>query len=199
MKSNYLDAVKNRRSIYSICNELNISQECVQEIVKFATLHTPTAFNSQSTRAVVLFGKHHEKLWNIVMEKLRAIVPAKDFPTSEEKIKSFAAGAGTVLYFEDQAAIKVVQEKFPAYKDNFARWAIESSGMMQHIVWTRFAEDGVGATVQHYGELIGPDVRKEWGIPETWHLVSQMPFGNKVKDADPKEFSPIEDRVKIFK
>ena len=47
----------------------------IEEIVRFAIKHVPSAFNSQSTRAVLLLHEHHEELWKIVKRTLRAIVP----------------------------------------------------------------------------------------------------------------------------
>ena len=65
----------------------------IENIVKFAVKNIPSAFNSQSTRMVLLLGEQHVKLWNIVKDTLRKIVPAEAFKTTENKIdKSFASG-----------------------------------------------------------------------------------------------------------
>ena len=71
--------------------------------------------------------------------------------------------------------------------------------MMQFSVWTAFAIEGLGASLQHYTELIDEQVKKEFNIPESWKMLAQMPFGNIVKGAGEKEFNPIEDRVKVLK
>ena len=54
------------------------------------------------------------------------------------------------------------------YAPNFAPWSLQSVGMAQFIVWTALASEGVGASLQHYGELIKEKVRAEWKVPETW-------------------------------
>lgn len=54
-------------------------------------LHTPTAFNSQSNAAIVLFREHHIKLWDIVAEALQAKLGER-YTKTEAKIKGFQVG-----------------------------------------------------------------------------------------------------------
>jgi len=196
---NFLNAVKERRTYYGISNELTVPEKEIEAIVEQALLHAPSSFNSQSARVVLLFGKQHEKLWNIAKEQLRKIVPAEAFAQTEAKIDSFKAGAGSVLYFEDQAVVKGLQEQFAAYADNFPVWSNHSSGMLQFVVWTALEQTGLGASLQHYNPLIDEDVRKEWGLPESWKLIAQMPFGKPVAQPGEKQFSPVEARLKVFR
>lgn len=199
MNKNFYDAIKERRSIYAIGKESPISDERIKGIVEDVVKHVPSAFNSQTTRTVILLGESHNKLWNIAMEALRKIVPASNFESTEAKINSFKAGYGTILYFEDFAVVESLQKQFELYKDNFPVWAMQTSGMMQFSVWTAFATEGLGASLQHYTELIDEEVKKEFNIPITWKMMAQMPFGNIVAGAGEKTFNPIEDRVKVLK
>lgn len=84
---------------------------------------------------VVLFKKNHQRLWEIVKETLQRIVPADKFAATEEKIASFAKGYATVLFFEDQDVVANLQRNFPLYADNFPLWSLQSSGMLQYMVW----------------------------------------------------------------
>ena len=199
MNKNFYEAIKERRSIYAISKESPISDERIKKIVEDIVKHVPAAFNSQTTRVVVLLGEYHDKLWNITMEALGKIVPENDFVSTEAKINSFKGGYGTVLFFEDFAVVESLQEQFELYKDNFPVWALQTSGMMQFSVWTAFATEGLGASLQHYTELIDVEVKKEFNIPNSWRMMAQMPFGKIVAGAGEKKFSPIEDRVKIIK
>ena len=199
MNKNFYEAIKERRSIYAISKESPISDERIQEIVEDIVKHVPSAFNSQTTRTVILLGEYHDKLWDITMEALRKIVPANNFASTEAKINSFKSGHGTVLFFEDFAVVEALQQQFELYKDNFPIWALQTSGMMQFSVWTAFAIEGLGASLQHYTELIDEQVKKEFNIPESWKMLAQMPFGKIVKGAGEKEFNPIEDKVKVLK
>lgn len=199
MTKDFYIGVKERRSIYGISKETTISDEGIQQIVEEAIKYTPSAFNSQSARVVVLFGENHDKLWDITKESLRRIVPEDKFASTEEKIDSFRSGYGTVLFFEDISVVEALQQKFAAYKDNFPIWSQQSSGMFQYIVWTSLEIEGLGASLQHYNELIEDEVKKQWDIPNKWKLIAQMPFGKPTAPAGDKEFMPLEERVKVFK
>ena len=199
MNKNFYDSIKERRSIYAIGKESPIADERIKEIVEDVVKHVPSAFNSQTTRVVVLLGESHNKIWDIAMEALRKIVPASDFASTEAKVNSFKAGHGTILFYEDFAIVKGLQKQFALYKDNFPVWASQTSGMIQFAVWTALSSEGLGASLQHYTELIEEEVKKEFNIPNNWMMIAQMPFGNILAPAGEKEFSPIEDRVKVLK
>ena len=80
------EAIKNRRSIYNISNEVIVSEEKVQEIVEYSLKNTPSAFNSQSARVVLLLEKQHDnQLMGITKESFKKIVPADKF--AQLKIK----------------------------------------------------------------------------------------------------------------
>lgn len=199
MSKNFYDAIKERRSIYSISKESPVSDERIKEVIEDAVKHVPSSFNSQSSRVVVLFGEKHDKLWDIAMEALRKIVPEENFSSTEQKINSFKAGHGTVLYFEDFSVVESLQKQFELYKDNFPVWAEQTSGMLQFAIWTALSIEGLEATLQHYTELIEDEVKREFEIPNNWKMIGQMPFGKGTAPAGEKEFSPIENRVKILK
>ncbi|KAJ3182310.1 hypothetical protein HDU87_008472 [Geranomyces variabilis] len=195
----FFTAIKTRRTIYTLSKESPISDARIQEIVETAMHHTPSSFNSQSNRAVVLFGANHDKLWNITLEVLKAIVPADAFPATQARIGGFANAYATVLFFEDNTDIEKMQAAFPTYQDRFPGWSLQSSGMLQGYVWTALALEGLGASVQHYNPLINERVYKEWNIPSTWSLIAQMPIGKPTAPAGAKTFKPIEELVKIQK
>lgn len=199
MKKNFYEAIETRRTHYGISKEEIVSDEKIKEIIEHAVKHTPSAFNSQTARVVVLLDKQHEKLWDITKEALRKIVPADKFAPTEEKINSFNAGYGTVLFFEDQDIVQYLQKEFATYKDNFPIWSKESSGMHQFNVWTSLELEGYGASLQHYNELIEEEVKKEWNIPQSWEMRAQMPFGKPTSQPGEKEFKALEDRVKVYK
>lgn len=195
MPNQLIDLLKKRRSIYHLGANLPLAEAEIVRSVEDTVKYMPSAFNSQSARLLVLFGKQSRQLWQIVQETLRAVVPAEKFATTAEKINSFAAGAGTILFFDDMNVIKSFQEKFPLYRDNFPIWAEQANGMVQLAVWTVLAEAGIGASLQHYNPLIDDEVRKEWQLPQEWKLAAQMPFGSIEAPAGEKSFLPIEERV----
>ena len=199
MKKDFYSAVAERHTFYGIDKEAVASDDKIKEIIEKAIKYTPSAFNSQSARAVLLLEKEHDKLWDITTEALRKIVPSDSFSSTEEKINSFKNGYGTVLFFEDVSVVESLQSQFPLYKDNFPIWSQQASGMHQFVVWTGLEIEGFGASLQHYNELIVNDVKKEWNIPDKWKLIGQMPFGKPVADPSAKEYQPLENRIKVFK
>jgi len=198
MSKNFSQAMEERRSIYGICSESTISNERIVEIVKNSTKYVPTAFNSQSTRIGILFGDKHKKLWSIVMETLKKLVPPENFPATEEKINGFAAGCGTLLFFDDKSVTQGLADKFVAYKDNFPVWAEQANGMLQFAIWTQLEAEGLGVNIQHYNPIIDAAVKKEFNIPEDWRLIAEMPFGNPVALPGEKEFMSIDERVFVL-
>jgi predicted oxidoreductase (fatty acid repression mutant protein) len=194
----FYQAIEKRRSIYAIGTGKPVSENRVREIVEFAATHVPSAFNSQSARVVILFGKESGKFWEMVKDALRKIVPAEQFPKTEDKIDGFNAGWGTVLFFEDQTVVKQLMNDFSLYADNFPVWSNQSNGMLQFAVWTALQSEGLGSSLQHYNELVEEDVKKEWKLDPSWKLLAQMPFGSVEAPAGEKSFNPIEDRVKVF-
>ena len=89
MAKDFLSSVQDRRTYYSISKESPIADTRIREIIAHAVKHTPSAFNSQSARVLLLLGEHQNKLWEIAREALRKIVPANQFATTDEKITSF--------------------------------------------------------------------------------------------------------------
>ncbi|KAE8558459.1 nitroreductase family protein [Paenibacillus polymyxa] len=200
MTKDFFTALKDRRSFYGISKEQVISDQRIQEIVEEAVKYTPTSFNSQTSRAVVLLGEHHDKLWNITEDILREVVGNEEqFKSTAEKMNGFRSGYGTVLFFEDNNVVAGLQQQFEAYADNFPIWANQSNGMLQLVVWTALEQEGLGASLQHYNPLIDEKVKNEWNIPEHWKLIAEMPFGKPTFQPGDKEFQPIEERVKTFK
>ena len=186
-----------RRTIYALNKNLPLPAAEVAKIIEHAVLHTPSSFNSQSTRVVVLFGAEHEKLWQITEDALRAIVPADKFEPTAQKLAMFKAAAGSVLFFEDQEVVQNLQANFPAYADNFPVWAEHTDAMHQYAVWTTLAEAGIGANLQHYNPLIDHAVAEAWDIPASWKLRAEMVFGGIATPAGEKAFAPLEGRFKV--
>jgi uncharacterized protein len=199
MAKDFYTAVADRRTFYGISKETVVPDERIKEIIEETVKYTPSAFNSQGTRVVLLLGEQHDKLWDITKEALRKVVPADQFSSTEDKINSFRNGYGTVLYFEDNSVIESLQKQFALYKDNFPVWAQQTNGMHQFVIWTALQIEGFGASLQHYTELIEADVKKEWNVPNNWKLIGQMPFGKPTAQPGEKQIQPLEERIKVFK
>ena len=195
----FLDHIKQRRTIYAVGKNVALTPEQIESVIKEAVNHSPSAFNSQTSRIVTLFGESHLQFWNVVRETLRKIVPEAAFEGTNTKINSFAAGYGTVLFYEDQDVVKALQEQFALYADNFPVWSEHSSAIAQFAVWTALSEQNIGASLQHYNPIVDAEVHQEWNVPESWQLRAQIVFGSIEGEAYPKGYMNDEDRFKVFK
>lgn len=199
MKRDFKEALMHRRSIYALSNELQDFDNIVTDIIKTALDHTPSPYNAQSVRMVLLLGEHHRKFWDIVKETLSKMVNPEQFLKTSGKIeKSFASGYGTILFFDDQDVIDNLKTKFPSYSDNFDKWQEQAAGMSQLVVWTMLEDAGAGASLQHYNPLIDEQVKAQWNIPQQWRLMAQMPFGKSLEEPGEKKIIPAESKMKIL-
>ncbi|KAE8384584.1 Nitroreductase-like protein [Aspergillus alliaceus] len=172
-----LASLANRRSYYALRNSSPIPDTKIQSIVSSIMFKTPSAFNSQSTRAILLLNDQHEKLWNITKEILLAKIGPERFQQTGPKLDGFKAAYGTVLFYEDQSVIAELKKKFPLYAENFDAWSEHTSGMHQLMAWMALEEEGFGANLQHYNPVIDERVAEAWGVPGTWKLRAQLVFG----------------------
>jgi predicted oxidoreductase (fatty acid repression mutant protein) len=96
----FLDTMLGRRTIYALQKASPVSNGRIQEIVKHTLLHTPSSFNSQSTRIVILFGAEHEAHWAATDKILRAMHPDKPeaeyAATTGNKMNGFKGAYATV-------------------------------------------------------------------------------------------------------
>jgi len=196
--SKFLEQLENRRTIYHLGKNINQSKEELNSLILKSVELSPSAFNSQSSRVVILWSEHSNTVWNIAKEELKKLMPEDAFKSTSDKLDSFASGVGTILFFEDTDVIFNLQEQFALYADNFPIWSEQSSGMAQLSVWTALSEAGVGASLQHYNPLIDEKVKQNFDIPDSWKLRAQMPFGSIEQPAGGKTFIPQSERFKIF-
>ena len=194
----FLGHIKQRRTIYAVGKSVALTPEQIESVIKEAVNHSPSAFNSQTSRIVTLFGESHLQFWNIVRETLRKIVPEAAFEGTNTKINSFAAGYGTVLFYEDQDVVKSLQEQFALYADNFPVWSEHSSAIAQFAVWTALSEQNIGASLQHYNPIVDAEIAEIFDIPANWKLRAQLVFGSIEAPAGEKTFMAEADRFKTF-
>lgn len=186
------ESMRKRRTYYDINDNVNVTDQEIVKAIEEAVALSPDAFNMQSTRVVVLLDKEQKRLWDVIEKAFNGQVPA-------EKIESFRKGYGTVLYYIDQPTVEGLQKQFELYADNFPIWANQANGMAQYNVWVALRELELGASVQHYNPVIDEDIRKEFGISDSWKLVAQMPFGAIGSEPEAKELMPISERVIVKK
>ncbi len=198
--SNTIDTLKQRRTIYDLGDKLTKSEDELVSLIESAVKESPTAFNGQTVRAVILFGEASDKVWDIVEKRLKSEVPDNEaYKKTQKKIASFRAGAGTVLFYTETETVRYQEKNFTLYADNFQDWSEQAIGGAQQSVWVALAEEGLGASLQHYNPLIDDQVAKAFDIPDSWHLRAEMPFGSINTPAGGKDYLADEDRFKVIK
>lgn len=192
------DVMEQRRTIYNLESTISIDDSELEELIAHAVKHVPSAFNSQSTRIVLLLNDKNEKFWENTKEILKETMgPDRDFEPTRQKIDNFKHSYGTILYYEDKDVITGLQEKMPNFYDNFEIWSNQTNAMHQYAIWTALATKGIGASLQHYNPIVDEATANEFNIPKTWKLVAQMPFGNVREEAGEKDIKPVEPRFLI--
>lgn len=168
----FTDLQQQRRSIYALGNEVSQTPEELFELVKSAVRNSPTAFNNQSVRTIVLTGDAHEKLWRLTAERLKQEVPDEEaYNNTLAKINNaFRVGFGTVLFFTDTSIVKSFEENVPLYAENFYDWSEQGHGIAEYATWLALTEAGLGASLQHYNPLIDKQVSEAFDVPASWRL-----------------------------
>lgn len=197
--SEFLTALENRRSIYALGRNVTVSDSEIEKTIKEAVKYSPTAFNAQSPRVVILFGAAHEKLWELTEAALKPLTPPEAFPNTQAKLEGFKGGYGTVLFFKHVDTITNLQEQFELYADNFPDWSEQSNGIATANTWVALEDLGLGANLQHYNPVIDEAVAKEFNIPANWKLRSQLVFGSKEGEAGEKEFMPEDEKFRVIR
>jgi len=197
MSDQFLSLAETRRSIYALGKEISLSEDEIIHLIKQAVKQAPSAFNSQSSRILILLGNEHIKFWELTRTQLKKIVPEARFQATSDKLDSFSQAAGSVLFFEDQNVVQTLQQQFPSYADNFPVWSEHSTGIAQYAVWLALAEKGIGANLQHYNPLVDEEVRKQWSVPNSWTLRAQMNFGAILQPAGEKTYIDDNERFII--
>ena len=192
-----LELAQKRRSCYALGNHIALTPQQITELVEQAVRQTPSAFNSQSARVLILLDEQHQRFWHLIKTALQKIVPPENFTPTEEKITGFSKAVGTLLFYEDWSAVEDLQRRFPLYKDYFPTWAYQANGMLEYLIWLALTEQNIGASLQHYNGLIDDEIARSFQVHSTWKLVAQMPFGNVVAPSQEKDFLPIDMRVRV--
>lgn len=193
------DSLNRRRSIYILGKLPASAENCIEETIKDCLKYCPTAFNIQSARLVILLNRYQQDFWNKVLEAMKKILKDEQYKNSKLRIDRFAAAHGTILFYEDKAALADLKKQFPQYKKNMPAWIQQANGMLQYMIWQALSENDIGASLQHYNELIEKDVALWLSLPKSWQMIAQMPFGSIEQEAGEKNFLSLDTRLRIMR
>lgn len=157
LNKQFLEAFKSRRSYYALQKSSTITDDQLEEIIKTIITTSPTSFNCQNTRVVILLRAEHDYLWNnIVWDALKPFVlgNAQAEAHTTERVANFAASHGTILFFNDPSASAPLAANTPAYSKQVPQWDEQSGGMLQVAIWVALEAEEMGCNLQHYNPII---------------------------------------------
>lgn len=201
----FIDLLKVRHSQYDLGRNIKDPEVVIKKVKETMRL-TPTGFNAQTGRLLIITGDAQDKLWGqIIPQDLKAEmdrqgVSAESWLKTESKLKALGAAFGTILFYEDQSIIKKLQNDFSLYADNFQNWSEQVTGSAQLNAWLALTEMGLGANLQHYNPVIDKSVATEWKVPDNWLLRGELLFGSVEKlVTDAKEQISDDERFMVVK
>lgn len=194
----FKNVIKNRRSIYALGNNSDYSIDEIVATIRETQKDVPSAFNSQTSRLVVLHGDANTKFWNLILDVQKDVLDQATWDFMSPIMEGAKNGIGTVLFFEDRDAVATMPtqgQRTEAYKQN-------NSANSQYAAWLALADMNLGGSLQHfnvgYEQGFDKAVRELFDLPESYELIAQMPFGSIEQEAGDKEYIDSEVQVQVF-
>ncbi|KAH6698519.1 putative nitroreductase family protein [Leptodontidium sp. MPI-SDFR-AT-0119] len=199
MSEKFFEAVKTRRSNYSITKSSPIPDEKIIQIVNDTIQHVPSGMNLVPTRLVLLLEEQHDKFWKTAYDVTKVRLPEDQFEGPSKRIEGFAAAYGTILFFHDVEASNELGQKHPGLAAKLPQFAEHTNAMCQFVAWTALTLEGFGCNIQHYNPYVDPKVQETWNVPASWCLTGQLVFGAPSNPPKKKTFKPLDDKVLVFR
>lgn len=96
MSDNFLTEIRTRRTCYSVEAKSPISDARIVEIAREVVKHSPSSFNCQSTRLVILLRDEHVRFWEMAKECFEATMQQDIYGGYEKKLLRRQEAYGTV-------------------------------------------------------------------------------------------------------
>ncbi|KAH6657510.1 Nitroreductase-like protein [Truncatella angustata] len=180
----FLAAAKFRRTVYALKPSSPVSDSRIEEILQNVLSFSPSSYNTQSARVVLVLGDKHKKFWDLVIEHSKDILQgAGAWDAMYPRFQAFQNAYGSVVFFEAGNTIKQAQDTHKASAHMFPEWAEHSSGIAQILVWTALELEGFGANLQHMNAIppVEAALKKFLEVPEDWKLKAHLNFGEEAQ------------------
>ncbi|UUX33881.1 nitroreductase family protein [Fundicoccus culcitae] len=195
----FKEVVKNRRSIYALGNESDYTVEEIVNNIRETQKDVPSAFNSQTSRLVILTGEANDKFWDLIYNVQKDVLDEATWEFMSPIMVGAKNGIGTVLFFEDRDAVAKMPtqgQRTEAYKQN-------NSANSQYATWLALADMNLGGSLQHfnvgYEQGFDKAVREMFDLPDSYEMIAQLPFGSVAQPAGEKEYMDSEEQVRLIK
>lgn len=193
-------AADKRRSRYDLSDTLPVSMDELRGLLLEILRTTPSGFNSQTARLVLLQGDEHLRAWDIIQSRVQPLTEPAAFEKTVDKMNGFRRAAGTILFFEDGAILRDLEQRFPKFANNVPLFSAHTNAMHQYAVWTQLASLNIGANLQHYNPIADDALKSAFNLPQAWELHAQMVFGGILSPAaKPREQKrPVAERLMVI-
>ena len=196
--STFVELVEKRRSIYALGTDSQYSKKEITDRVREVVKQVPSAFNSQTTRVVVLFDEANNKFWDHIYDVQKNVLEGEMWEMMSGIMTGSKNAIGTVLFFEDKEEV----EKMPAQGVREEAYKQNNNANAQYAVWLALAEMDLGASLQHfnvgYEQGFDKATKEMFNLPESYEMLAQMPFGSVEQEAGAKEHIDADVQVKVF-
>ncbi|KAL1413837.1 hypothetical protein Q8F55_001621 [Vanrija albida] len=198
-----LEIAKERHSYYSIKGTSTLTDDELITILKESVNNSPTPFNNQSTRGLLILGQKNKDMWEAIWTAHKTTLQSEEH-ARKARIKFEAAylgGYGTYVFFDDQNVVDGMVKAMPNLDKAFPAWVGNAAGILHYIVWTALECAGMGANLQHFPQLspvTGPALKDFLKTPDNWVCSAMIPFG-EINGAPPERtYLPIDDKVLVI-
>lgn len=188
LEKSFVDAIRKCQPVEVLGKKVHFSQNYLSALILEAIKNCPTVQGLNTLRYMIVYNNSHQKFWNLVEQEQRQHIPQHLFDATVHKIKGHKNALGTILLFEDQAALQQLAKKFPLQAEQHQFWSSQSLGMTSLAAWSTLADIGLGI---HQLQYTGLDKRleQEFNVPIEWRLKSQLVFGSIEQAVQASEMS----------
>jgi len=196
--SEFVNLLAKRRTIYALGDNSQYSNEEIADRIREVVKQAPSAFNSQTSRAVVLFGDANEKFWDHIYDVQKDVLQGDMWDMMSGVMVGAKDAVGTVLFFEDLNAV----EQMPAQGVRQEAYKQNNNANAQYAVWLALAELDLGGSLQHfnvgYEQGFDKGTKELFDLPESYEMLAQLPFGSVEQEVGEKEHIDTNEQVKVF-
>ncbi len=190
-----MDVIEKRRSNYDLAANIELNKKDLINLLRKIIYYSPSPFNVQSSKIVLLNKKSHHLLWTTVVEEyLKKNNNGELLDSDKARIKREDKAYGTILFYKDEQVIEENKKKLDAYEQKeLNNWCIEESAMLQMNVWNELRLKNIGAHLVHF-DNIDEEISVTFDIDKKYKLVAMMVFGSIVQEAAVKPKKDIDKR-----
>ena len=190
-----MDVIEKRRSNYDLATNIELTKKDLINLLRKIIYYSPSPFNVQSSKIVLLNKKSHHLLWTTVVEEyLKKNNNGELLDSDKARIKREDKAYGTILFYKDEQVIEENKKKLDAYEQKeLNNWCLEESAMLQMNVWNELRLKNIGAHLVHF-DNIDEEISVTFDIDKKYKLVAMMVFGSIVQEAAVKPKKDIDKR-----